>query len=147
MEKEKIEINLPLTLKYQINDFTENDSLLENVKIYIEDNLFLWDTIQVSNFKFNMPSTIFNEEVNIRYKGYNEYEVAYLGNELMLNSTQLSEIWKNGQFTIESNIPDLPYKWQLTQWTVKGYNNIADSFYFDLSLAFKAIYTIKNRLY
>ena len=152
MEKEKVEINLPPTIKYEINllgsnsyEFSENDSILDKVKKYIEDNLILWDTTNSDTYQFSMPTTIFNEPVSISYKGYNEYEVAYLGDEKMLNPTQLSEIWRNGQFNIESNIPDLPYTWKLTQWTVKGYNNIAESFYFDLRLAFNALYTIKNR--
>jgi hypothetical protein len=57
----------------------------------------------------------------------------------------LGQIWYKGEFTIESNNPEVPYVWHINECMVKGYEKIKESYANILSASYMLLYTIKYR--
>ena len=57
----------------------------------------------------------------------------------------MSQIWSKGEFTIESNNPEIPYVWHINDCMVKGFDNIKESYANILSVSFMLVYTLKYR--
>ena len=125
MENETLIMNLPPRIPFKMNEYQkenlkeEDIKLIDNIIEYIEAHLFTWKK-EDENFIFNLPKTLFPEKTEINYGNYEKLDVDYQQNELILSSQQISEIWKRGEFTVESKIPGLPYVWKLSEWNSKG---------------------------
>ena len=151
MENETLIMNLPPRIPFKMNEYQkenlkeEDIKLIDNIIEYIEAHLFTWKK-EDENFIFNLPKTLFPEKTEINYGNYEKLDVDYQQNELILSSQQISEIWKRGEFTVESKIPGLPYVWKLSEWTVKGTENIKESFFNDLGNVFYLLYKFKYRI-
>ena len=124
MDNQRVLINLPERIPFKLNDIDRGDSneedlkLINHLKEFIEEHIFTW-ILPLNNFyNFNLPETLFKENTNISYGNFGNMEVDYNENELVLSSKQLSEIWKRGEFSVESKITGLPYVWKLSEWTV-----------------------------
>ena len=136
----------------------EEKSLIESNKLYIEKNSYKWKIDK--NFKFNLPKSFFSnlqkkQTIDISHNlQQKSTSTSYASNNLLEKETHdgiyginelLKQIWEEGKFIIPSTTPDLPYSWKLSNFIIKGYNNIAKRYYKDMALAFKFFYTIKNR--
>ena len=150
IENEFLKINLPPRIPFKMNEYQKEDLKEEDIKLidnlieFIEENLFIWKKVD-EDFVFNLPKTLFPNKTEINYGNYNSLEVDYNQNELILSSLQLSEIWRRGEFTVESKIYGLPYVWKLSEWSVKGTENIKETFFNDLGNVFYLLYKYKNR--
>jgi hypothetical protein len=157
MEDEILELKLPDRVPYKLNDGETNKLNLDEEQIqlvdhflnFIESNLFSWKKLpknfQIHEFIFNLPKTVFQEKTEISYQNYGNLEVEYNDDDLSLTERQLTEIWKKGEFSVESKIPGLPYVWKLSDFTVKGRENINENFIHDMGLFFTILYKLKYR--
>ena len=153
-----VEYKLPKKQKLEF-DFDFHDSTIkiadkeQNIlkinKEYMESKLWYWKLD--NRFKFNLPTTAFNEKKIIDgNKGYQHKNSGqkYKNPSIVGNrfSRQiLGEIWINGEFSIESNEPDFPYVWHITECMIKGYEKVKESYFNILSIAFMFLYTLKFR--
>lgn len=126
----------------------EENNLLQSMAQYLERKIWKWD-IKDTNFTFSLPKTIFTEKSQLGFVQHANQEVVYLNEENMnkrsLTEDILNSIWTKGSFKIESQAEGLPYVWQLSQLIVKGYENIIDTLWSDMSSSFFFIYTVKDR--
>ena len=155
------DINYKLPPKQKINyDFDINekkkltDKELEIVDVnrkYLESKLWYW--APDNHFKFDLPPTIFKEKKVIdQNEGYQYHnsEIKYLNPSMVgkrFPKEILGQIWNKGEFHIESNIPDFPYTWKITECMIKGYENVKNSYANILSASFMFVYTLKFRFY
>ena len=148
---------IPFKLPEQPNEKTlnltqEEKSLISSNKAYIEKNLFKWKLDK--QFKFTLPKSIFSSQgekqkidipQNYQQKNNITKYKSNINTGNKLNKEILKQIWKEGKFEIESNQEGLPYTWKLSNFIVKGLNNVILRYYKDMALSFKFFYTIKNR--
>ena len=146
-QKLPLDINLP---ENKGGLSKEEEELLNMNLEYIKKNTWLWD-IKDKNYTFNLPPTIFQNKIVIstsyQYEGGNR--VKYLNredeNRAPLREEHLTEIWRKGEFTVPSTVPELPYKWKLSLWTVKGIDNVKKSYVSNLATTFYLMYSMKYR--
>ena len=103
-------------------------------------------------FNFELPKTIFNYEILIDCDDGLQYKknssLQYLDSSLIgkrFTKKILVQIWKKGEFTIESNNPEIPYVWHINDCMIKGFDNIKESYANILSVSFMLLYTLKYR--
>lgn len=130
----------------------EEKDLIKLNKSYIEKFSYAWKIDK--NFKFDLPKSFFSNQAekkiidisdNMQQKSTS---TRYASNNIQgarFNNELLSQIWEEGKFEIQSTQPDLPYTWKLSNFIIKGYNNIIKRYYKDMALSFKFFYTMKNR--
>jgi hypothetical protein len=143
--KEKYVMKLCKVLEEPVTE--EEKNIYNLIKNHIETNVFMWDIININNFKFTLPKTSFNQEVKINFKEWEEQEVSYDESYTSRDLTpeQLNEIWETGKFSVKSKVNDLPYVWQLSEWLFKGKQEKINSFYVDLSAAYALLCYISNK--
>ena len=148
--KQKIKFNLDFNNK--INNLGEKDiEILNKNKEYLESKLWYWKID--SNFKFNLPHTIFKEKKfldgSIGFK-YTNKDIQYKDSSIIgkhFSKDILSQIWLKGEFNISSTVPDFPYTWHLTECMIKGYEKLKLSYFNILSASFMFLYSLKYRFY
>ena len=148
----KQQINFNFDLKNKKNKLTEKElEILEINKEYIESKLWYWKLDDY--FKFDLPPTIFKEKKVIDIKEGFKYintGIKYANPSIIgkhFSKNILSQIWLNGEFNIQSTIPDFPYIWHITECMIKGYEKVKLSYFSILSAAFMFLYTLKYRFY
>ena len=130
----------------------EEKSLISSNKSYIEKKFFKWKIDE--DFKFDLPKSIFSSQdkkqkidipQNLQQKSnITNYSLNIKAGNKFSNEL-LKQIWYHGKFEIESNKAELPYTWKLSNFTVKGFNNVALRYFKDMALSFKFFFTLKNR--
>ena len=150
---EKIPFKYPKETNEQISKLNpEEKSLISLNKSYIEKNSFKWKIDK--DFKFVLPKSIFSSQkekqiidipTNFQQKSNNTNYASNISVGKSFNKELLKQIWYDGKFIIESNQEGLPYTWKLSNFTVKGLNNIVLRYFKDMALSFKLFYSIKNR--
>jgi hypothetical protein len=125
----------------------EEQKIVSFIKSYIENNVFIWDTLNIEDFKFILPQTVFSDEKKINFQLFEESEIKYDDSYISrsLTSEQLSEIWKTAKFSVKSKDAKSPYIWQISSWLHKGSENITNSFYDDIGQAYAFLYYLKFR--
>ena len=127
----------------------EDRKLIEINKNYIESKLWNWK--EDDNFEFVIPPTIFKEKIIIRGDNdlrYNNELIQYENQDIVgqpFSQEILEQIWQKGEFKINSTIPELPYTWKLSYFTVKGIKNIKLRYQKDMSLSFLFLYSLYYR--
>ena len=130
----------------------EEKTLISSNKSFIEKNLFKWSINKT--FKFSLPKSIFSSQrekkiidipTDFQQKNNNTQYSSNISPGKKFTKEILEQIWKEGKFEIESRQVDLPYTWKLSNFTVKGFNNVVLRYFKDMALSFKFFYTIKNR--
>ena len=150
---EKIPFKYPKETNERISKLNpEEKSLILSNQSYIEKNSFKWKIDK--EFKFALPKSIFSSQnekqvidipQNLQQKNsITQYKQNIKAGD-KFNKEILKQIWNSGKFEIESNREGLPYTWKLSNFTVKGLNNVVLRYFKDLALSFKFFYTIKNR--
>lgn len=133
---------------FKNGNITAKNKMEESIIETIKQELFLWD-INDNNFVLNLPSTIFNSKINIKFLNNSDVDIAYSetknNKDRLLNSTQFKDIFLKARFKVESKIPELPYEWYITSWIIKGAKNIYNDFCDAISISFLVIYKIKDR--
>lgn len=143
--------NIPLKQEYIFHNFNFNNEKWELDKVisdFILNKLYLWSVESSSSFKFQLPVSIFSEKTIVDYKGYNGVEVEYFedpSSNRDLSSKQFEDIFFNGSFSVESKVPGLPYIWYITNWIIRGLNNIYKDFEDAIGISFLLIYKLKHR--
>ena len=136
----------------KLNLTQEENDLISLNKAYIEKNLFKWKLDK--QFKFTLPKSIFSSQTekqkidipqNLQQKNNITQYKSNINAGNKFNKELLNQIWNEGKFEIESNQEGLPYTWKLSNFIIKGINNVILRYYKDMALAFKFFYTIKNR--
>lgn len=146
----KISSNLKIKKEWKLTK--EEEKIISMNIEYIKKNSWYWD-IKDTNYSFNLPPTVFVEHFEISDDTLINYEdgksVKYKNpqDEMRkpLREEHLREIWRKGEFSVPSTIENLPYKWKLSLWTVKGIDNIKESYINDLAKSFYFVYKIKDR--
>ena len=152
--KYKLPPKQPLNIEFDFQNLDNEISAKENEilkinKDYLESKLWYWKID--NNFNFELPSTIFKEKKVIDYNDgfkYSNSGIHYLDQTIIgkkFTKKMLSQIWSKGEFTIESNNPEIPYVWHIRDCMVKGFDNIKESYSNILSVSFMLIYTLKYR--
>ena len=146
----KQSIDIDLDLKNLANTITDKETeILKINKEYLESKLWYWKIDK--KFKFELPPTIFKEKQVIDYDNglqYSNSGIQYLEPSIIgkrFSKKILSQIWMKGEFVIESNNPEIPYVWHISDCMVKGYDNIKESYANILSVCFMLLYTLKYR--
>ena len=150
---EKIPFKYPKETNERISKLNpEEKSLILSNQSYIEKNSFKWKIDK--EFKFALPKSIFSSQKekqiidipkNFQQKSKDTNYASNISVGKSFNKEILEQIWYEGKFQIESNQVGLPYTWKLSNFTVKGFNNIVLRYFKDMALSFKFFYTIKNR--
>ena len=132
------------------NEFTEKEKdILKINKDYMQSKLWYWKLD--NHFKFELPPTVFKEKKIIdQDEGfqYSKSGLRYKNPSIIgkgFSCDILYQIWYEGEFNIESNIPNFPYVWHITECMIKGYEKVKDSYCDILSVAFMFLYTLKFR--
>lgn len=147
-QKEKIKINININK----NSNEKEQKLLEINKQFLESKLWTWK--KDINFNFSLPPSIFTEKIKIkkdddinnirnRERGIQYENPNLIGHHF--TPEILSQIWQKGEFTINSIDPDYPYIWELSNYTVKGIQNIKLRYIKNLSKSFYFLYSIYYR--
>lgn len=147
---QKIPLDIEIDKNWKLNE--EEEKIISLNLEYIKKNSWYWD-IKDTNYSFNLPPTVFVQQFLISNDSLIKYEVGksvkYRNPEdergISLREEHLQEIWRKGEFTVPSTIEKLPYKWKLSLWTVKGIDNIKESYINDLSNSFYFVYKLKDR--
>lgn len=143
-------INLPKKIPYRFSTrFNPKSDLEHSIFNHVISKLYMWD-VEDRSFKFELPPSLFNENTQVNYYSYKEEQVQYaeplnITEERNLSSQQLSDIFYNSQFKVESTIPGLPYEWYITHWIIKGYNTIYTDFLAAVGVSFFLIFKLKYR--
>ena len=150
---EKIPFKYPNETNEKISKLNQEEkSLILSNKSYIEKNSFKWKIDK--DFKFVFPNSIFSSQTkkqiidipkNFQQRSNNTNYASNISAGKSFNKEILEQIWYDGKFQIESSQEGLPYTWKLSNFTVKGFNNIVLRYFKDIALSFKFFYTIKNR--
>lgn len=150
---EKIPFKYPNETNEKISKLNQEEkSLILSNKSYIEKNSFKWKIDK--DFKFVFPNSIFSSQTkkqiidipkNFQQRSNNTNYASNISAGKSFNKEILEQIWYDGKFQIESSQERLPYTWKLSNFTVKGFNNIVLRYFKDIALSFKFFYTIKNR--
>ena len=150
---EKIPFKYPNETNEKISKLNQEEkSLILSNKSYIEKNSFKWKIDK--DFKFVFPNSIFSSQTkkqiidipkNFQQRSSNTNYASNISAGKSFNKEILEQIWYDGKFQIESSQEGLPYTWKLSNFTVKGFNNIVLRYFKDIALSFKFFYTIKNR--
>ena len=150
---EKIPFKYPNETNEKISKLNQEEkSLILSNKSYIEKNSFKWKIDK--DFKFVFPNSIFSSQTkkqiidipkNFQQRSNNTNYASNISAGKSFNKEILEQIWYDGKFQIESSQEGLPYTWKLSNFTVKGFNNIFLRYFKDIALSFKFFYTIKNR--
>ena len=147
---QKQPINIELDFKNLDNKISDKENeILKINKEYLESKLWFWKID--NNFNFELPPTIFKEKKVINYDDgfkYSNSGIHYLDQSIVgkkFTKKILRQIWSKGEFTIESNNPEIPYVWHISDCMVKGFDNIKESYANILSVSFMVIYTLKYR--
>ena len=132
------------------NEFTDKEKeILKINKDYMESKLWYWKLD--NRFKFDLPPTVFKEKKIIdQDEGfqYSKSGLRYKNPSIIgrgFSCDILNQIWYEGEFYIESNVPNFPYVWHITECMIKGYEKVKDSYANILSIAFMFLYTLKYR--
>ena len=150
---EKIPFKFPEQSEEKISKLTQEEKTLISLnKSFIEKNLFKWK--KDKEYKFILPKSIFSSQRekqvidipdNLKQKNNNTQYSSSISVGNKFSKELLKQIWYEGKFEIESNQAGLPYTWKLSNFTVKGFNNVVLRYFKDMALSFKFFYTIKNR--
>ena len=144
-------INIELDFKNIDTKISNKEyELLKLNKEYLESKLWYWKIDK--DFNFELPPSIFTEKKVIDYKDGFQYQknstLQYLDQSIIgkgFSKKILGQIWSKGEFTIESNNPEIPYVWHINECMVKGYEKIKESYANILSISYMLLYTIKYR--
>jgi len=144
-------INIELDFKNIDTKISNKEyELLKLNKEYLESKLWYWKIDK--DFNFELPPSIFTEKKVIDYEDGFQYQknstLQYLDQSIIgkgFSKKILGQIWSKGEFTIESNNPEIPYVWHINDCMVKGYEKIKESYANILSISYMLLYTIKYR--
>ncbi len=125
----------------------EDTQFNKEAQNYLSKNLWKWK--ENEGFKFKIPNSIFRKEKVIGELGnrYSNEKVEYEDETRKgkgLSEEELKQIWEKGQFSINSKVKELPYTWKLSNWLVKGSENIQLRYLKDMSISFGLLYSIKG---
>lgn len=140
-------IPLPPKINYEFTNQPILKGILEReISNYITNSLFIWD-INDTSFDFELPPSIFSEYTYVHFSNYHQDEIIYAEEnaDRELTTSQFNDIFSNGKFKIESNVPGLPYEWYITKWIIKGTSNIYKDFIDAVGLSFYLVYKLKHR--
>ena len=149
---EKVKINLLKNEDFgkENQKLTEEEMKIINLnKNYLESKLWAWK--KDNNFLFTLPRTIFSKKEIIQSGDdlrYQDQIIHYANPEIIgqhFSHELLDQIWKKGEFEIQSTEPELPYKWKLSKLTVKGIENIKYRYRKDMSISFLFLYSLYYR--
>ena len=149
-EKEKIKLIEEEEEDEENKKINEEDKKLILInKNYIESKLWCWK--KDKNFEFEIPPTIFTEKIIINCDNnlrYNNELIQYENQEIIgqrFSQEILDQIWQKGEFNIRSTNPELPYTWKLSNFTVKGIQNVKFRYKKDMSISFLFLYSLYYR--
>ena len=141
---EKIPFKYPNETNEKISKLNQEEkSLILSNKSYIEKNSFKWKIDK--DFKFVFPNSIFSSQTkkqiidipkNFQQRSNNTNYASNISAGKSFNKEILEQIWYDGKFQIESSQEGLPYTWKLSNFTVKGFNNIVLRYFKDIALVF-----------
>ena len=100
------------------------NDLRENILDTLQKEHFFWDCqkpklVQEDNFyRWDLPESNFEEESEINQVHLQVYTFHSERNKL--NREQLRDVWESRTFKVESEIPDLPHKWELSPWLINS---------------------------
>lgn len=146
-------LNLPILKPYRYPDRKPNPtSLIEKARNNVFDTLelshFYWDyplphIVNDQNYyKFELPSTNFQEENQINYINLPEYK--FHSDREKLNSTQLKEVWNSRTFKVPSEMENLPHLWSISSWLLHSSKERTNFFKKTLASCLRLFYAIPN---
>ena len=126
LDKEPYQTSDERTLdqKTQNKPISEEESrILETIKEYLKKESFQWDENKISDYKFNLPETVFSEARQLQLLNYEDAEVDYEDNENeVLSEENIRDINLKGEFSIKSKKGKV-YVWKLSTWLIQGSEN------------------------
>jgi hypothetical protein len=149
LDKEPYQTSDERTLdqKTQNKPISEEESrILETIKEYLKKESFQWDENKISDYKFNLPETVFSEARQLQLLNYEDAEVDYEDNENeVLSEENIRDINLKGEFSIKSKKGKV-YVWKLSTWLIQGSENRFKNFQDDMGIIFEMFYYYKYRV-
>jgi hypothetical protein len=102
----------------------ELTSLRQNIMETFQKEHFFWDVEPPSNYyndlyyRWDLPPSKFNEESEINKVDLEVY--TFQSDRKKLNPQQIKDIWQTRTFTVNSEIPHLPHKWELSRFLLNS---------------------------
>lgn len=106
-----------------------NASKLRNLRASILQTLekehFFWDcpvppqSKGADLYRWDLPASNFEEESAINQVHLKVY--TFHSERSKLDARQIKDVWNTRTFQVESEIPDLPHKWELSPWLINSW--------------------------